>query len=279
MTFFAQTIPLRRCLAVALSPLVLGGILSGCASLQSGPAKGQGQLEVRANGEDFVRRGLVTKDDWAITFDHVYITLAELEALQTDPPFDPDGGTTPQVVHRETLPASQVVDLASPNASTALVTSFPEASAGRYNALLVAIAPAKTGPAIGESLRLVGQAEKAGRNISFTLDWDQAYRYACGDFIGDQRKGILKAGDRADLEVTFHFDHVFGNGEAPASDELNQTALGFEPLARLATSQDQIQLDRAALQAQLTPDDWKRLEAAMAGLVHTGEGHCQETQT
>ena len=49
-----------------------------------------GTLALVANGEDFVRQGFVTKDGWQIDFNHVYVTLDDVTAYQTDPPFDPD---------------------------------------------------------------------------------------------------------------------------------------------------------------------------------------------
>jgi hypothetical protein len=238
---------------------------------------GSGQLEVRANGEDFVRDGFTSKDGWAIAFDHVYVTLADVTALQTDPPFEPDSGSDFKVLNQVQQEPAQVIDLAVDD-GLPLVAQFPETQAGRYNALNISLVPAESGPAPGQSLSLVGQATKADQTVAFTLDWDATYRYRCGDFIGDQRKGILKAGDRAEMEATFHFDHVFGDGESPATDEINLTALGFEPLAALAKD-NQVKLDRGQLQAQLSAENFQLLDKAMSGLVHTGEGHCEEVKS
>ena len=59
--------------------LTAGIVLAGCGSGGEG-----GTLQINANGEDFVRQGFVSKDGWSITFDHVYITLADITAYQTD---------------------------------------------------------------------------------------------------------------------------------------------------------------------------------------------------
>lgn len=244
-------------------------------SPEASSATGFGLLEVRANGEDFVREGFTTKDGWEVSFDHVYVSLAEVTALQTDPPFDPDSDEDPQVAIQERLEGDLVVDLAAPEAPTALVGSVPQASSGRYNALAFQVVVAEAGPAPGQSFRLVGTAQKAGETVEFTLDWDQAYAYRCGDFIGDQRKGILKDGDRADLEATFHFDHVFGDADTPPEDALNQDALGFEPLAQVASG-GRLTANRDDLKTQLSPEAFARLDKAMAGLAHVGEGHCRE---
>ncbi len=275
--------------ALKLTCLTLGGLgmvgLGGCSVARSGnptnlpeavSPQTKGQLEVRANGEDFVRDGFTSKDGWNITFDHLYVGLAEVTALQTDPPFDPDGDTVPQVTAALEQSEAVVVDLvndASP--TTALVATFDKAQSGRYNALGWRVVPAPGGPSAGQSLQLVGQASKDSETLEFSLDWDQSYQYLCGDFIGDQRKGILKQGDRTDLEATFHFDHLFGDGEAPPEDAINQDALGFAPLAALA-DQGNVTLNRSELQAQLSPEDFTQLETAIAGLAHVGEGHCQQ---
>lgn len=235
----------------------------------------KGQLEVRANGEDFVRDGFTSKDGWDISFENLYIGLAEVTALQTDPPFDPDNGAEPTITTQQTQAETVVVDLADDANPTAFVAEFSAAQAGRYNALGWLTVPAPSGPSAGQSLQLVGQATKEGETIDFSLGWDQSYQYICGDFIGDQRKGILKNGDRADLEATFHFDHVFGDIDTPPEDSLNKKALGFAPLASLAT-EGNIDLNRSALKQQLNPTDFKRLSRAISGLAHVGEGHCRQ---
>ena len=69
---------------------------------------------------------------------------------------------------------------------------------------------------------------------TFSCRWTENLGFVCGDFIGDTRKGILTDGETADVEATFHFDHLFGDGDAPADDEINTGALGFGPIAALA---------------------------------------------
>jgi hypothetical protein len=78
----------------------------------------------------------------------------------------------------------------------------------------------------------------------------------------------------ADLEATFHFDHIFGDGELPAEDELNVGALGFPPLSALANGSS-LKADWATLKLKLDPKDFKVLEKALVGLGHVGEGHCR----
>jgi len=73
---------------LAILALLISIIIVGC-----GGAAEKGTLQFHANGEDFVRQGFVSKDGWAITFDHVYVTLADATAYQSDPPYDPHAGS------------------------------------------------------------------------------------------------------------------------------------------------------------------------------------------
>lgn len=237
---------------------------------------GAGTLEIRANGEDFVRQGFVTKDGWEVSFDHVYVTLADVTAYQTDPPFDPEAGGEPDATQTVMLEGATTVDLAEgdENAETIPVGSV-EAPEGHFNALSWRMVKATEGPAAGYPLVLQGVAEKDGQLVNFILKIDQELAFTCGDFVGDERKGILAADSNADLEATFHFDHLFGDAETPADDDLNVGALGFDPFAAIAEN-GQIEADLATLQAELSPEDYEKLLNILPSLGHVGEGHCEE---
>lgn len=239
---------------------------------------GTGTLEIRANGEDFVRQGFVTKDGWQVEFDHVYVTLADVTAYQTDPPFDPEAGDELQAKEQVSLDQPQTVDLAAgdENAEPVLVGEV-EAPAGRYNALSWKMVPAPSGEAAGYPLLIQGTATKEGETVNFTLKIDQELAFTCGDFVGEARKGILEPSSTADVEATFHFDHLFGDGEAPADDELNVGAVGFEPFAALAEN-GQLELDSQTLQQNLSEAEYNKLLEILPSLGHVGEGHCEETQ-
>jgi hypothetical protein len=126
----------------------------------------------------------------------------------------------------------------------------------------------------GYSLVLQGQARKGSKQIPFTLKLDREVAFICGDYVGEERKGLLPAAGQADLEATFHFDHLFGDASLAPADPLNQGALGFQPLAQLA-HQGQLVLTTAPLAGQWSPEDTKKLETLWLSLGHVGEGHCQ----
>jgi hypothetical protein len=249
--------------------LMAGVILTG-AALDS-----TGTLFLYANGEDFVRQGLVSKDGWQITFDRVSVTLAEITAYQTNPPYDPEAGGELQAEVSAALPGEYTVDLAEgdEDAGPILIGEMADTPAGRYNALAWRMIRAAQGEDEEYSLVIEGTAEKDGETIPFTLKIEHEYEYICGDYVGDERKGILDAGGEADLEMTFHFDHIFGNGELPPDDGLNESAPGFAMFASLA--EDGVtEVDMAALESVLSEEDYQMLVDILPTLGHVGEGHC-----
>ncbi|NEQ46488.1 MAG: DUF4382 domain-containing protein [Leptolyngbya sp. SIOISBB] len=254
------------------------GSLEGEVAGSSTASDGVGELTIRANGEDFVRQGFVTKDGWQIDFDHVYVTLTDITAFQADPPFDAEAGGTPKAIETVRIAETMTVDLAAgdESAEPILVQSI-EAPAGRYNAFSWQMVPAPAGPAAGQTIWLEGTAAKAGETISFALKLDPDLAFVCGDFVGDERKGILEAAEQADLEATFHFDHLFGDGEAPPEDDINTGALGFDPLAAIADG-NTLDIDMATLESELDPENYQLLMEILPSLGHVGEGHCEETK-
>jgi hypothetical protein len=242
-----------------------------------GAAMGKGTLEFRANGEDFVRQGFTTKDGWEVSFDNVFVSLADVTAYQTDPPFDAEAGTKMDAKEQVSVGEPVVVDLAEgdENAETILVSEV-EAPAGRYNALAWQMVPATSGPAEGYSVLMQGTATKDGETLPFTIGISEELAFTCGDFVGDARKGILDDGAMADIESTFHFDHLFGDAGAPIDDDINTGALGFDPLAAMAEG-GTVNVDSASLKENLSEEDYATFMNILPSLGHVGEGHCEET--
>jgi hypothetical protein len=233
---------------------VLTAVLIGCG----GEEEELGILQFRANGEDFVRQGFVSKDGWSINFDHVYVTLADVSAYQTDPPYDAHSGGYIDAEVQVSLDKVYTVDLAEggEDASPILVDELHDVPTGHYNAISWEMVKAVSGPAAGYSLVMIGTAEKGSRVIDFNISIDDECGYSCGEYIGDERKGIGIDSGIADLEMTFHFDHIFGDVETPLDDELNLGALGFEPFTD-AIEGGQVNINMTELH-----------------LGHVGEGHC-----
>ncbi|HEX74020.1 MAG TPA: DUF4382 domain-containing protein [Dehalococcoidia bacterium] len=234
-----------------------------------------GTLQFHANGEDFVRQGFVSKDGWSISFSNVYITLAEVTACQTDPPYDPHSDANMKCDVEVSLDKVCTVDLAEggENALPILVGEVQNAAVGHYNALSWEMVKATSGPAAGYSLVILGTAEKDNQSIDFSIKVDEEYEYFCGEYVGDERKGMIEEGGTADVEMTFHFDHIFGDAETPMDNTLNVSAIGFEPFAGIAEG-GKLDVNMADLQSRLSLEDYQMLVDILSTLGHVGEGHC-----
>jgi len=254
-----------RRLTIALFIVLLAALLTACLGEETGT------LTFRANGEDFVRQGFVSKDGWSIQFDHVYVTLADVTAYQTEPPYDPHSGEEIEADTNVELDRTFTVDLADggPDASPVQVASVGNAPVGHYNAISWEMVPGDS----GYPLVIEGTAEKDGETIDFTLQVEKEYSYACGDYVGDERKGILTEDGQAEVEMTFHFDHIFGDAETPLDDDLNMGAPGFEPFAQAAEG-GSVEMDMAEMEEALSAEDYQILVDTLPTLGHVGEGHC-----
>lgn len=237
-----------------------------------------GTLEFRANGEDFVRQGFVSKDGWNISFDHIWVSLSNVRAHQTNPPYDPFAGELTRSSQMVGLPGQLIVDLAEgdADADTILIGTVEDAPEGFYNAVAWMMTPADEGDIEGYSLVIDGVAERDGETIEFMMRIEEDFTYTCGAFVGDERKGVLPADDTGDVELTFHFDHIFGDAGSPLDDSLNVEAPGFDMFAALATD-GIIDVSLNDLEMALSSEDYAMFINVLPSLGHTGEGHCFES--
>ncbi len=257
-------------------------LIAGCDTATNNEATnttdsetGSGTISLVANGEAFAREEFATKNDWTINLDHVYVTLDQVKAYQSDPAFDPDQDQEITAEQEVTLlNEAKTVDLAKGNKP--IKVSETQAPAGEYNALAWQIVSPEQGKT-DSAMVLEGTAQKDGESIDFVLNLDQPLSYQCGEYVGDVRKGILEADGETELETTFHLDHIFGDGEAEPDDDINQNAVGFEPMAELAMN-NRLEADLNTLEQELSSQEYERLMGAIKGLGHVGEGHCLETE-
>ncbi len=262
-------------------------LIAGCGSAdeieiddisadQSVEAVETGTLEFRANGEDFVRNGFVSKDGWHITFNHLYITLTDITAWQSDPPYD--SHSDEEIIGEVSVALDGVytIDLAQgdENADPLSVGRIDSAPVGHYNALSWRMIKASEGPSEGYSIYIDAQAEKGNQSYNVYIGIEQEYLYQAGEYIGDERKGILAQEGITDLEMTFHFDHLFGDGELALDSGLNQLAPGFQPFAGLM-AEGTVDVDLSILQETLDNHEYKKLIDILTTLGHVGEGHCR----
>lgn len=210
-----------------------------------------GSLTIFASGEDLATRGFnapkLTRDGWALEFARIMATFDQITAWQTDPPFLADG---PEIVGRAlAFDGPVTVDLVDADDDHRVALARLDAPEGHFNALSWALVPASD----GVSLLLEGVARKDGREVPFLLRSSDRVMHACGEYLGDERKGFVISGGEADLEITLHLDHLFGRADKAADDPMNLEALGFDRFAETPVA-----------------------EFTLAGLHlgHAGEAHC-----
>ena len=238
-------------IAAACGALLL---LSQAASAQTGT----GTLQFQANGEELAIKGFkapkLTKDGWTLKFSNIYISVADVTAWQSVPSYNAEKGGEIAAKVKAGLPGRHVLDLVKGAGKDGLVRAGQvQAPAGHYNALSWKMVKAESGPAAGYTTVFVGKASKGGKTVPFQLVSNEEVTYRCGEYVGDERKGLLKAGGKGNAEMTFHLDHIFGNAELGAGDALNKGAIGFEPFAKGGKQS-------IALKGQ--------------HIGHSGEGHC-----
>ncbi|ERN40249.1 hypothetical protein KR51_00031910 [Rubidibacter lacunae KORDI 51-2] len=234
------------------------------------------ELALEVSGEAYVRDGFTTKDGWELEFDRVYVTLADVVAYQVESGFDPSqSGDVETAVAVTLLPGPLAVNLAAGDESFVRAATVQDAPSGTYNALSWKLIPAQAGPAKDSTVFLGGTAAKGEQTYFFTISFDRSLSYLCGEYVGEARKGVLEAGTDAAVEATFHFDHIFGDADAPADDEINAGAVGFEPFTAFTQGPSLIAEGLDAIQSELTEEQYQKLTAALENLGHVGEGHCQ----
>lgn len=237
-----------------------------------------GDLMFTVNGEDFVRSGFVSSDGWHITFRHLYITVTDITAYKSHPPYDPHSGGEIVATTLVELDGIFTVDLAEGDGNTEpiLIGTLEGVPTGHYNALTWSMVPSTEGSSEGYTIYLDAQAEKGDQSYNVFLGFETGYRYSAGDFVGDVRKGFVNRGVPGELEMTFHFDHIFGDIDQPADCDLNMMAIGFEPFAALM-GEGTVEEDLATLEQKLPQETYAKLLEVLTTLGHTGEGHCHCT--
>lgn len=205
--------------------------------LLSAPVVGSaGTLQFYANGEDLATEGFIapkrTKDGWVLMFRHIYVGLTDIAAYQTSPPYDAASGGQISATAATGLTQRYPIDLVAQAAGDSRVlVGEADAAAGHYNAVSWRVVLNAGEPLDGYAMVFIGTAQKDGTSVDFELVSTEEATYRCGEYVGDERKGFVTKGGVANLEMTFHLDHIFGRADKPAEDPMNLEAVGFEPFA------------------------------------------------
>ncbi|TVR47736.1 MAG: hypothetical protein EA386_06940 [Rhodobacteraceae bacterium] len=221
------------------------------------PAASATTLTLFASGEDLATEGFteprLTKDGWALEFSRIIAHVDQVTAWQSEPPFMGDGPDIEGTALEFGGPFT--VDLVDADDADLVELARIDADPGFYNALSWALSPAPQGEFEGFSLVFEGIARRDGDEVTFTLATRDAILHACGEYVGDTRKGFVTEDAGSELEITLHLDHLFGRADRPADSATNLEALGFDAFA-----------------------DGGMHEFTLGDLHvgHVGEGHCHD---
>jgi hypothetical protein len=222
-----------------------------------------GNLLFTANGEEFVVDGMISREGWEIQFENVLVNIISPEAYNPEKP-----------ELKAVLEGSHLVDLkrGTSNRPVVSVGIVPDAETGNYQSLKFSIKQMDSGKYAGYSIVLKGIAEKENVRIPFLIKLNEELTFDGREgYVGDSIKGILHSGKTADVEMTLHFDHLFGNIKMGADDHVNSRSPGFEFFLPYI-KENKIDVD----QNQMTGNrHFEKLIQGIESLGHLGEGHCE----
>ena len=219
----------------------------------------EGELAMFANGEELATDGFVapklTRDGWELRFDHIYATVSDISIYQTETPYDAEKGGEPvaKVTVAIDTDGPVTLDLTDAGEDGRVRIGAASAPDGHYNAVSWSVVPAVAGEWEGRSMVFIGTATKDGQSVPFTLTSTDVHVYTCGEYVGDDRKGFVESSGSADLELTFHLDHIFGRADRDADGAMNAGAAGFDGFAEGGT---------------------QTIDLSGMHIGHVGEGHC-----
>lgn len=221
-----------------------------------------GTIVFAVNGEDFVRQGFVDKQGWNISFDKLYINIANPVA------YTPHGE-----MHVAALTGEHWIDLAhgDENANPIVVGKLENIKTGNYQSLKFKIKRVQSGEHKGFTIVMIGNASKDGKTVPFTIKLDEEMDCDGKEgFVGDEIKGMLKPGGSTTVEMTFHFDHIFGDKEASEDDHINTGSVGFDFFNRFSKD-EKVTVAQSEMKSV---QGYDTLVKAIRTLGHLGEGHC-----
>lgn len=225
-----------------------------------------GNILFTANGEEFVIEGLVSKEGWNIDFQSVLINISSPTAYNRD---------NPEL--EAVLSGQHLVDLKRGSAETPAVSMgiVPHSAVGNYQSMKFSIETIDSGDYSGYSIIIIGKASKSGTTIPFVIKLNEELTFDGREgYVGDSIKGMLAEGETTDVEMTFHFDHLFGNSRAEADDHVNRDSPGFELFLDFA-DEGRIDVDQNRMKNHPL---YSRLIEGIETLGHLGEGHCKVTR-
>ncbi len=144
--------------------------------------------------------------------------------------------------------------------------------AGNYKSLNFTLKKATYGPYKDYSIIMIGKANKDSISKSFVIKLNEEILFDGKEgYVGETIKGIVNSNDTGSVEMTFHFDHIFGDIEASVTNHINTGSVGFEFFNRFSTDSN-LSISQTNL---IKEKDYHKLLKGLKTLGHLGEGHCE----
>ena len=251
--------------AIILLLLLLIISIISCSKTKSNEntsTKGTDTIIFTANGEDFVRQGFTDKNGWKITFNYLYINITEPTAYM------PDLSNKTAV-----LPGIHLTDLAAgnENAEPLIIGRLKNIPYGNYQSLKFSIKRCDSGKYTDYSIIMIGTAERESEIVDFIIKLDEEMDFDGREgFVGNEIKGLLQKDNSTTVEMTFHFDHIFGDAEAGESDHINTGSVGFDYFYEFMKN-GKVEVTQKVLK---NTEEYEKLIHSLWTLGHLGEGHC-----
>ncbi len=229
----------------------------------TGCGKQTGTIIFTANGEDFIREGFIDKTGWNISFENVFVNIVDPTAYMPET----EGGEA-------VLEGAYWTDLAAgdENAEPVVIGEISKAAAGNYQSLKFGLKARENGEYKGFSVVMMGTALKGGESRDFLIKLTEEILFDGKEgYVGDSIKGILKSGESTTVEMTFHFDHIFGDNDSPAESHINTDSVGFGFFEKYNDG-NRVDVIQETL---VSADQYEILRNSMLTLGHLGEGHCK----
>lgn len=255
---------------IVLIAVFLYMIIGGCSERA---IEEKGDLAFVASGESLIKDGFTSCDGFKLSFTHVYVSVDKVKAYMTSKPDSIKNGAKFEYSEMVDFKGKKTVDLLALdyNEKASLVGLNREVKTGIYNAVSWDIVKSDDEKMKGNSIVLIGKASKNGITTPFEIRFDVENSVYAGEYIGDERKGIVLKNKQSDLEMTYHFDHLFGISKG--DDSVNKDAFGFEKFMDLKDG-SKIDIELKDIKGKISEEDYSRLIRNVYSLAHVGEGHC-----
>lgn len=216
----------------------------------------------KANGEEFIRKGFIDKNNWHLTFTDVFVNLTNINAVS-------ESGKKIE------LHGNFWINLLDGSDDLIEIAKVTNVNPGNYKDLQFSVSP-QNNKCPNCSMLIKGTATKDNKKVKFTIKINESILWDAPDgYVGKTIKGIVTNKKDGEEEISFHFDHLFGDVTASKDDHVNTNSVGFDYFMQYEKN-NSIDISQDAL---IKDKEYEKLIKAIWSLGHSGEGHAKIIKT